>query len=176
MGENEDQKWRRLQRERDQNLPRNGASVVEAEPDNRLLHPANEGHDEERSRVRETKWAGQTVAGSAAPPVSTAPSPGVERGEVETGPGPEAKAHGSPFHADDHLRERQVRGGEAKKHPRAREETTPEPGPGPHRPEARAAGEVEIPPNARPIGADVTTEDRRDEYEPAGTRRRPRDL
>ncbi|MDO9280338.1 MAG: hypothetical protein Q7U06_00390, partial [Pseudomonadota bacterium] len=68
MSENEDQKWARLQREREQNRPRNGGAIVrEDAEDTRHLHPANEGHDEERSRVQATKWAGQTVAGSVAP-------------------------------------------------------------------------------------------------------------
>lgn len=171
MNENEDQKWARLQRERDQNRPRNGGAIVREDADaTRLLTPANEGHDLERARIRETKWAGQTVAGSGGgPPEFSAPR-AAEHGEVPVESGPETKVHGSPFHAND--RERRSAGGEARKHPRPAAETSPEPGVGRFRPSAHLPTEPEIPPGATPIGAEVDTVDDRDRLQP-GSRRRP---
>ncbi|MDP2304441.1 MAG: hypothetical protein Q8P18_00265 [Pseudomonadota bacterium] len=134
MGEHEDQKWARLQRERAQHQP--------GEP--RLLHPGNEGHDEERSRSQEQGWAAQTVSG--APPGPRA-AQAAEVGEAPATP-----------RADPG--ERHVRGGEAKKHPRPREETTPEPGRGAHRLEPRAAREplteAEVPTRAPSEGEEPT--------------------
>ncbi|MES2641626.1 MAG: hypothetical protein V4850_19195 [Myxococcota bacterium] len=173
MSENEDQKWARLQREREQNRPRNGGAIVREDADDpRLLHPANEGHDEERSRIRATKWAGQTVAGSGGgPPDFTSPRT-PPRQSVPLEAAPEEKPRGLLHNADKHLREHQVGGGEAKKHPRPREETTPVPGAGRHREPGPLPGEPEIPPGATPIGAEVETKDDRDRLQP-GSRRRP---
>lgn len=176
MSENEDQKWARLQREREQNRPRNGGAIVrEDAEDPRFLHPGNEGHDEERNRVRATKWAGQTVAGSAGPSQgASAQAPGTEA--VPVASPEEPKPRGLLHNADHHLREHHTAGGEPRKHPRAPEETTPEPGVGRHREPGRLPDEPEIPPGARPIGAAVETGDARDRFQPAGTRRRPRDM
>jgi hypothetical protein len=178
MSENEDQKWARLQRERERNRPRNGGAIVREDADDpRLLHPANEGHDEERSRIRATKWAGQTVAGSGGGPPDFTSSPTPPREPVPTGPGAaEEKPRGLLHNADKHLREHQVGGGEAKKHPRPREETTPVPGVGRRREPGPLPDQPEIPPGATPIGGVVETEDARDQLDPAGMRRRPRDL
>ena len=153
MSENEDQKWARLQREREQNRPRNGGAIVREDADDpRLLHPANEGHDEERSRIRATKWAAQTVAGSAGLPNVISP-PGAAQRESPAASAQEERPHGLLHNADKHPREYQLGGGEAKKHPRPREETSPVPGVGRHREPGPLPGQPE--------------------FDPAGMRRRP---
>lgn len=130
-----------IERQRTANRQRHGDDRGNVN-DSPLLHPANEGHDEERTRDRLERWAAQEsadgpdarrlreMAGGAR--VQGGPI-GNERFVEQGVEPPPVKMHGSPYNRDENLREKHAAAGEPAKHPRRREDTTPEPGRGAHR-------------------------------------------
>jgi hypothetical protein len=112
MGGHDDRHWDELERQKAER----GAEGVTA-GEERLLHPGNQGQDEERVRSRLEAWQEEEgPAGKAAREL------GRMEGPKPTSPPPVEAA--SPSHGG------RAGGGEPKKHPRKPEETTPEPGRG----------------------------------------------
>lgn len=121
MPESEDQKWKRLQREREQNRtkPHGAGPVLPEDADDRdVLQPHNEGRDDERLRARMRRWeAEQSPRGRVIRAIK-------ERALVvsarKASPGPGMVWVGVEDGKERHAtrREKRVRGGEPKKHPR----------------------------------------------------------